>query len=1118
MTARIDRVSRGGLARSRGVGEAARQAMPQLHPRRSRKRLALVALMVTCGAPGCAPKRAETQATTSVAAATSVQPFAATSTIDDAATSEATDAREAKSDPELTAPIAQIAASEGVGLVAGPSGHVGAWLALGPFRLDEKAPPASTVAWRPPVRDDKGVVDRKATPLDDHAFVASFGATLPTRIDVATHPNGKDGKPTSKVSGWTTAPATWGIASSGDGAIDLEKYFGSTGKPAVGYLAATLRLPSAMKLLLLIGADDGCEVIVDGTSRFVRDASRPQRDDDDLIPLELTAGDHSFVLKLHQRDSGWALRVRLVDDTLRPPIGARWLLPGAPASSSEELARAMSWVRITREPTAAGWSIATEVRYPEGAPIAAPIEVAASLLAGDGSERVKRHALGVVPIAPRSAGSLSASVAQLVTPAAGSAVSEGAIDFGADEQAQADATVHVDVAGRGVDGGFRPRASIRIAVTRARETLSRWAKEGRPAAIPDDVAATLEFLESRLAQLASHGDADVASQLVDAKELAAFVDDADAGRDPIATRTGGLRLAHYARADGKAQPIALYVPPSISTLKPGAKVPLYVGLHGMNGGPMSMLRVFFGGDDPGKSMGDMERAFWPSGTPPKMPAYGDGFVLAPHGHGNAMYRQLGEEEVMDAIAWVRARYPQIDPDRIYMTGFSMGGIGAASIPLHHPDVFAAAEPLCGYHSYSIRRDVAGRARRPWETFLVDDRSNTEWAANGLRLPLYVIHGQRDLPEENSGVLIDAYKKMKLILKEDHPDLGHDVWGYAYDRFDQVKWFSSYKRTAHPKHVRFRTTRPRFGDDAWVHVDRLASPSAWGAIDAAVEGKAGKRTVVVQTKELTAIHLDRDEEAIGDDALTVVIDGRKLAVAPGEPLVFHRDGEVWSLGAPSADGVHKEGHLAGPIRDVWNEPLTIVYGAGDPAQTTANLEVAQALATIRWGVDVKYPIVKDSEVDPAAAPTKATILIGNARSNRITRALEKQLPIQIVAPSDAQPGGAITFAGKTFTGNQLGAMFVVPHPLATSRYLLVVEGVDALGTWRSLSLPELLPDFVIYDERVAPARGQQLLSFGAVLAGGFFDESWQPPATFADPLLDKVAPAPKSEKDATSYLP
>jgi len=951
-------------------------------------------------------------------------------------------------------PVATFKDDEGVPIAPGPNGHLGAWLALGPFRLDDASPggPQSTTSYRPPVRDEKGKPDPTAT-IDDHAFKPTYGATLPTRIDLQKG---------------ATAPATWTIASSGEGAIDLEKVFASKGKPSVGYLGGVLRVPKRAKLLLLMGSDDGCELIVDGKTVFVRDASRPQRDDDDLIPLELEAGDHVVIFKLHQRDGGWAFRARLVDRSFAP-TSVRLLLPGAGDDVARTLAKSMSWVRIVREPNKDGYAISTLVRFPEGAPLRPPIDVRGGV--NDGTAAlIAAHDLGVVTFGRGSVNDFRASIADLTSV----------------EDPPKALSVRVEVAGRVVDGALAPRRPVRLAIERARAYL-----EKKPKA--DDVVATIEHLSTRLAQQVGRGDLDTSSQLADAKFLDAFVADAETGADPIAKRTGAMRLAHIARADDKPQPVAVYVPKTSSK-----KVPLYVGLHGMNGGPMSMLRVFFGGDDEKKSMGELER-----GMASIAPI--DAFVIAPHAHGNTMYRQLGEEEVMDAIAWARARWPNIDPDRIYLTGFSMGGIGAASIALHHPDFFAASQPLCGYHSYFIRRDVVGRPRRPWEQFLLEDRSNVSWVENGSRLPLWIIHGMKDLPEENSGVLIDAYEKKNFSIKHDHPDLGHDVWGLAYENMQHLAWFGGKRRNPHPKQVRFRTTRPRFGDDAWVHIDRMPV-AEWATIDArAVDGSK----IALTTKGIDALHLDRDPALFKEGALTVTVDGTALSFTAGAPLVMHRASGTWTAGAPPNDVVYKHAKIAGPIRDVWNDPLTVVYGASDPEQLRANAEVARAFATIRWGVDVSYPLVKDTDFDLEAVPTRATILIGNAKSNRVVRALEDSLPIKLKDQT-------IAFAGKTFTGNQLGAAFVVPHPKAPDQYVLVIEGVDAVGTFRALSLPELVPDFVIWDERLGPARGQSLLAFGSVLAAGFFDNKWQPPSSFDDPLTK--LPSPKNEKDATPYLP
>jgi hypothetical protein len=83
---------------------------------------------------------------------------------------------------------------------------------------------------------------------------------------------------------------------------------------------------------------------------------------------------------------------------------------------------------------------------------------------------------------------------------------------------------------------------------------------------------------------------------------------------------------------------------------------------------------------------------------------------------------------------------------------------------------------------------------------------------------------------------------------------------------------------------------------------------------------------------------------------------------------------------------------------------------------------------------------------------------------------------------------------------------------------VIGGVDPLATLRGLSLPELLPDFMVWDESLAPARGQTLLSFGAARAAGYFDLRWALPAHFEDPLADALRRGARNEHDGAAYLP
>ena len=43
---------------------------------------------------------------------------------------------------------------------------------------------------------------------------------------------------------------------------------------------------------------------------------------------------------------------------------------------------------------------------------------------------------------------------------------------------------------------------------------------------------------------------------------------------------------------------------------------------------------------------------------------------------------------------IKAKY-RIDPDKVYLTGISMGGYGTYIVAMDHPDKFAAIVRLCG---------------------------------------------------------------------------------------------------------------------------------------------------------------------------------------------------------------------------------------------------------------------------------------------------------------------------------------------------------------------------------------------------------------------------------------
>jgi hypothetical protein len=206
---------------------------------------------------------------------------------------------------------------------------------------------------------------------------------------------------------------------------------------------------------------------------------------------------------------------------------------------------------------------------------------------------------------------------------------------------------------------------------------------------------------------------------------------------------------------------------------------------------------------------------------------------------------------------------------------------------------------------------------------------------------------------------------------------------------------------------------------------------------------------------------------------------------------------------------KHGTVSGEIHDVFHDPVLFVWGASDPAQARANEEAAQGWARVRWGVRVDYPILSDTDFYARGEPLandRALFLVGNAKSNRVVRELEPSFPIRI--EGDAVILGDRRLATKDGRADrsQLGAVFIRPNPRRPDRYVVVVEGVGAFGTWRSLSLPDMLPDFVVFDEDVAPASGQLLLAGGKLRAGGFFGSDWSVPSETDANAVARVIPA------------
>lgn len=145
------------------------------------------------------------------------------------------------------------------------------------------------------------------------------------------------------------------------------------------------------------------------------------------------------------------------------------------------------------------------------------------------------------------------------------------------------------------------------------------------------------------------------------------------------------------------------------------------------------------------------------------------FVVAPQCPEETRWtdRLEGLEAVLDSLT---DRYP-VDPNRIYLTGLSLGGQGAWFLAAHAPERFAAAVPICG-------------------------RSNPEAAERLKGLPIRVFHGADDsvVPLSESQTMVDALRAVgndaELTV---FPGVGHDSWTPAYRDPGLYTWLFAQRR-------------------------------------------------------------------------------------------------------------------------------------------------------------------------------------------------------------------------------------------------------------------------------------------------------------------------------------
>ncbi len=126
------------------------------------------------------------------------------------------------------------------------------------------------------------------------------------------------------------------------------------------------------------------------------------------------------------------------------------------------------------------------------------------------------------------------------------------------------------------------------------------------------------------------------------------------------------------------------------------------------------------------------------------------------------------ESMIEFVEQLKREF-NIDPDRVSLTGLSMGGFGTWFTTMARPELFSAIAPVCG--------------------------GGMSWNVGILKMPIWAFHGMADnvVPIIYTELMVDAMKARGMNVKYTRLDgVGHNAWDHTYD-CELLEWLLSQKR-------------------------------------------------------------------------------------------------------------------------------------------------------------------------------------------------------------------------------------------------------------------------------------------------------------------------------------
>lgn len=456
------------------------------------------------------------------------------------------------------------------------------------------------------------------------------------------------------------------------------------------------------------------------------------------------------------------------------------------------------------------------------------------------------------------------------------------------------------------------------------------------------------------------------------------------------------------------------------------------------------------------------------------------------------WEDWGRLDALEVLNIAKKRFSP-DPQRIYLTGHSMGGHGTWYLGATYAGQWAAIAPCAGYPTLAGYGSADGQiptdASSPMRKVLVrasNPANVLELAKNYKSGGVYIFHGDAD-----ETVPVRLARQMRQVLGEFHQDFsyyeypGGSHWfgDHSVDWkpiFDYFKWHTIPALDA-ANEIDFSTASTAISSShRWISI--LQQQKSYDYSRIVLSRNLKNKTIKGTTENIGSLKIDLVGFNTGDTVKLELDKQAMTLIKQGESVVLNKS-DSWSIG--NAPSVKEKGVIRnGGLKEAFNHRMIFVYGTKGTAEENAwsyNKAIYDA-ETWYFRANGSVDILSDVELLKTNYADRGVVLYGNTTTNAAAALLMKDCPVKLER-------GKASVGEKTFTGDDLGAYYVWPN--ASSNHTMIamiggtgIKGMKAADANQYFSGGSGFPDFMIY--------GLDMMKGGdkAIKAAGYYTNQWQ----------------------------